>query len=66
MPVSDYWCVHHNTSYMFAYEPNVSVNVHFTFLDFSSAFNTIQSRLLKAKLEDMRVGCPLSVWIMTT
>ena len=33
------------------------------FFDFSSAFNTIQPRLLKAKLENMQVGAPLVTWV---
>ncbi|KAK0148535.1 putative RNA-directed DNA polymerase from transposon BS [Merluccius polli] len=41
--------------------PNTSVRV--MFFDFSSAFNTIQPRLLKAKLENMQVGAPLVTWV---
>ncbi|TWW54421.1 hypothetical protein D4764_0100770 [Takifugu flavidus] len=33
------------------------------FFDFSSAFNTIQPRLLRAKLENMQVDAPLVSWI---
>ena len=41
--------------------PNTSVRV--MFFDFSSAFNTIQPRMLKAKLENMQVGAPLVTWV---
>ena len=41
--------------------PNTSV--HIMFFDFCSAFNTIQLRLLKAKLEDTQVGAPLVTWV---
>ncbi len=41
--------------------PNTTVRI--LFLDFSSAFNTIQPRLLKAKLEDMQVDASLVTWI---
>ena len=33
------------------------------FFDFSRIFNTIQPRLLKAKLENMRVDSPLITWV---
>ncbi|TWW60827.1 hypothetical protein D4764_05G0009170 [Takifugu flavidus] len=33
------------------------------FFDFSSAFNTIQPRLLRAKLENMQMDAPLVSWI---
>ncbi|XP_051251058.1 uncharacterized protein LOC127360648 [Dicentrarchus labrax] len=38
--------------------------VKITFLDFSSAFNTIQPRLLQYKLADMGVDSHLVAWIM--
>ena len=41
--------------------PNTSV--HIMFFDFCSAFNTIQLRLLKAKLEDTQMGAPLVTWV---
>ena len=41
--------------------PNTSVRI--MFFDFSSAFNTIQPRLLKAKLEGTRVSAPLITWV---
>jgi len=41
--------------------PNTSVRI--MFFDFSSAFNTIQPRLLKAKLESTQVGAPLITWV---
>ncbi|KAJ8359208.1 hypothetical protein SKAU_G00157330 [Synaphobranchus kaupii] len=37
--------------------------VRIMFFDFSSAFNTIQPRLLKYKLEDMQVDAPTVSWI---
>ncbi|TWW73111.1 hypothetical protein D4764_15G0005050 [Takifugu flavidus] len=41
--------------------PNTTVRV--MFFDFSSAFNTIQPRLLRAKLEKMQMDAPLVSWI---
>ncbi|KAK0133617.1 hypothetical protein N1851_030848 [Merluccius polli] len=41
--------------------PNTSVRI--MFFDFSSAFNTIQPRLLRAELENTRVGAPLVTWV---
>ena len=41
--------------------PNTAVRI--MFFDFSSAFNTIQPKLLKAKLENMRVDSPLVTWV---
>ena len=41
--------------------PNTSVRI--MFFDFSSAFNTIQPRLLKDKLETMQVDAPLITWV---
>ncbi len=41
--------------------PNTTVRI--MFFDFSSAFNTIQPRLLKTKLENMQVEAPLVTWI---
>ena len=41
--------------------PNTAVRV--MFFDFSSAFNTIQPKLLKAKLENMQVDSPLVTWV---
>ncbi|TWW67364.1 hypothetical protein D4764_02G0004050 [Takifugu flavidus] len=37
--------------------------VRVMFFDFSSAFNTIQPRLLRAKLENMQMDAPLVSWI---
>lgn len=42
-------------------KPNTMVRI--TFFDFSSAFNTIQPRLLSEKLERMDVDAPLIAWI---
>ena len=33
------------------------------FFNFCSAFNTIQPRLLRAKLENMQVDSPLVIWV---
>ena len=41
--------------------PNTAV--HVIFFHFSSAFNTIQPKLLKAKLENMQVDSPLVIWV---
>ncbi|KAK3514991.1 hypothetical protein QTP70_003266 [Hemibagrus guttatus] len=38
--------------------------VRITFVDFSSAFNTIQLLLLRDKLIEMGVGSHLKAWIM--
>ncbi|TWW71139.1 hypothetical protein D4764_17G0006220 [Takifugu flavidus] len=55
----------------FAYQPKrayssldrLNTTVRVMFFDFSSAFNTIQPRLLKAKLEKMQMDAPLVSWI---
>ncbi|TWW79070.1 hypothetical protein D4764_10G0001000 [Takifugu flavidus] len=39
------------------------LNTTVMFFDFSSAFNTIQPRLLRAKLENMQMDAPLVSWI---
>ncbi|XP_078802203.1 uncharacterized protein LOC144991899 [Oryzias latipes] len=42
-------------------KPNTTVRI--MFFDFSSAFNTIQPRLMREKLEKMQVDAPLVSWI---
>ncbi|TWW55978.1 hypothetical protein D4764_09G0010280 [Takifugu flavidus] len=41
----------------------LNTTVRVMFFDFSSAFNTIQPRLLRAKLEKMQMDAPLVSWI---
>ncbi|TWW53816.1 hypothetical protein D4764_0293380 [Takifugu flavidus] len=41
----------------------LNTTVWVMFFDFSSAFNTIQPRLLRAKLENMQMDAPLVSWI---
>ncbi|TWW53956.1 hypothetical protein D4764_0170350 [Takifugu flavidus] len=41
----------------------LNTTVRVMFFDFSSAFNTIQPRLLRAKLENMQMDAPLVSWI---
>ncbi|TWW75415.1 hypothetical protein D4764_13G0000770 [Takifugu flavidus] len=41
----------------------LNITVRVMFFDFSSAFNTIQPRLLRAKLEKMQMDAPLVSWI---
>ncbi|TWW66964.1 hypothetical protein D4764_02G0000050 [Takifugu flavidus] len=41
----------------------LNTTVQVMFFDFSSAFNTIQPRLLRAKLEKMQMDAPLVSWI---
>ncbi|TWW52968.1 hypothetical protein D4764_0216870 [Takifugu flavidus] len=41
----------------------LNITVRVMFFDFSSAFNTIQPRLLRAKLENMQMDAPLVSWI---
>ena len=48
-------------AYSFLDRPNTTFPV--MFFDFSSTFNTIQPRLLKAKLENMQVDSPLVTWV---
>lgn len=48
-------------AYCFSDRPNTTVCM--LFFDFSSAFNTIQPRMLKAKLKDIQVDASLVTWI---
>ncbi|TWW53746.1 hypothetical protein D4764_0109260 [Takifugu flavidus] len=41
----------------------LNTTVRVMFFDFSSAFNTIQPRVLRAKLENMQMDAPLFSWI---
>ncbi|TWW71544.1 hypothetical protein D4764_16G0000410 [Takifugu flavidus] len=45
------------------FNPRLNTTVRVMFFDFSSAFNTIQPRLLRTKLENMQMNAPLVSWI---